>query len=131
MRAAGLLAGLLVAAGAATGQTSPYDGDWTIGNPAACAVGTDSVNFAFRIGDGLLRGVESACRMTNPVAVRDLGATLYDMECQGEGDSWTYRNFLMLDREGALVMINDGYVSILSRCTGYEGPVTPSRPLSK
>jgi hypothetical protein len=36
-----------------------------------------------------------------------------------------------MDREGALVMINDGYVSILSRCTGYEGSQTPSRPLSK
>lgn len=125
---------LLIAGTAATAQTGPYDGDWTIGDPAACAVGMDNTNFAFRIADGQIRGVESACRMTNPVEIRGLGATLFDMECAGEGESWSYRNFLMIDRQGDLIMINDGDVSILSRCTGYSGgsaPATPGQPLRK
>lgn len=119
MRAFLTAAVVTLAAGAAGAQgPEQFDGDWTIGNPAACAVGEDSPNFAFRIGGGEFRGLESRCRMTNPVTVRDLGAMLFDMECEGEGERWSYRNFMMIDREGALVMINDGFVSILSRCEG-------------
>lgn len=130
MRTVLTAAALIIGAGAVLAQAGPeqFDGDWTIGNPAACAVGEDSTNFAFRIGGGEFRGLESRCRMTNPVTVRDLGAMLFDMECEGEGDRWSYRNFMMLDREGALVMINDGFVSILSRCEGAAAGGTPAPP---
>jgi len=128
MRAGLLLPALGLAAAGAAAQPTPFDGDWTMGNPANCAIGMDHADFAFRIGGGQMQGIESVCRMTNPVPVRDLGATLYDMDCQGEGERWSYRNFLMLNREGALVMINDGDVTILARCTGYLGPTGPSSP---
>jgi hypothetical protein len=59
---------------------------------------------------------ESACQLTNPVAVRDMGdATLFDLVCSGEGETWSYRAFFMRGAEG-LIMVRDGYAYTYRRC---------------
>ena len=103
-------------AAAATEGAARFEGDWTIGDPSACVVGEDSPNFAFRIRGVVFEGLETRCAMTNPVNIRGMEAVLFDMECEGEGDRWTHRSFMMIDQSGALVIINDGFLSVISRC---------------
>ena len=113
-------------------QSIRYDGIWAIGDPSACVEGRDHVNFAYRIQNGEMTGLESSCFMTNPVEVRDMSATLYDMDCAGEGETWTFRMMLMIDRDGALVRVTDGQALISPRCTGFApgsiAPVPPAAP---
>jgi len=110
---------------AATAQDGMFEGDWAAGDPMACDVsGNDSINLALRIRGDVFRGLETECRMTNPVTVRDLGAMLYDMDCTGEGDRWSYRALLMIDRDGQLVLISDGSALIYPRCQAYAEPQT-------
>jgi hypothetical protein len=60
--------------------------------------------------------IESTCQLTNPVPVRDMGdATLFDVVCTGEGESWSYRTLLMRGAEG-LVVVRDGYAFTYPRC---------------
>ncbi|WP_323035657.1 hypothetical protein [Pararhodobacter sp.] len=114
---------LALLAGSANAQTalqaSDFHGDWTDGDPSACVVGRGDVeNFAFRIANGTLYSVESSCVMENPVAVRGMQAVLFDMNCHGEGDTWTDRALFMHDRlEGRLIFLSDGIARILTRCT--------------
>lgn len=109
---------------AATAQDGQFDGDWAVGDPMACDLsGHDSANFAVRIRGDQFRGLESECRMTNPVTLPGLGAVIHEMDCTGEGDSWTYRALMMLDREGQLVMVSDGMALIYPRCVGYTRPL--------
>lgn len=129
MHHAALMATLLAAlSGPAVAQSlsaRDFDGDWTMGDPAACALYTDSVNFAFRIENGTLQGLESSCEMQNPVAVRDMAALLFDMNCVGEGDTWTYRALLMragVDDVDQLVFLQNGGPQILTRCTRVNSP---------
>lgn len=120
-----------VSAGAQDGQ---FDGDWATGDPMACDLsGNDAVNFALRIRGDAFFGLETQCRMTNPVTVRDLGAVLYDMDCAGEGESWSYRALFMIDRDGQLVRILDGSAVIHPRCEVAAPPQGESAqaPLSK
>lgn len=100
----------------ATAQMTPTDGDWTRGDPARCEFGIDSPDLAIRIRDGVLHGLESACDLTNPVPVRDMDATLYDMTCQGEGESWSYRLFAAINNDGTLTLIQNGWTSVMQRC---------------
>ncbi|MDG3042930.1 hypothetical protein [Roseicyclus marinus] len=59
---------------------------------------------------------ESTCRLTNPVAVRDMGdATLFDMVCTGEGESWSFRALLMRGQDG-LVFVREGQGGTYARC---------------
>ena len=52
---------------------------------------------------------ESACRLTNPVPVRDmLAATLYDMACSGEGETWMSRILLMPGFDSDLILAARG-----------------------
>jgi hypothetical protein len=60
---------------------------------------------------------ESVCRMTNPVAVRDMpGAVLFDMQCAGEGEAWTERAFLQPAEGGGLILVWQGRARVLPRC---------------
>lgn len=59
---------------------------------------------------------ESTCQLTNPVAVRDMGdATLFDVSCTGEGESWSFRAFLQSGGEG-MIMVRDGFAYTYPRC---------------
>jgi len=99
-------------------QAHEFDGDWTFGDPSACVIGHgDVANFAFRISNATLEGVESSCVMENPVAVRGMSAVLFDMNCQGEGETWTNRALFMHDFEGRLIYLSDGIARTLTRCT--------------
>lgn len=107
----------------APAQDSAFDGDWAAGDPMLCDMsGGDSENFALRIRGNRFLGLETECRMTNPVTVPGIGGVLHDMECTGEGDSWSYRAFFMIDRDGQLVMISDGSALTYPRCEGYVRP---------
>ena len=74
----------------------PWDGRYRLSAEADCSAGAG----VLRIGEGMLYGVDSTCRMTDPVDVLNLDATLYVMECSGEGATWTERAMLMRAAEG-------------------------------
>jgi len=96
---------------------TPYDGTYRQNANADCAlVGVDGG--ALRIEDGIFYGVESECRMTRPVNVVNMNATLYTMECSGEGARWTERAMVMEAAEGdGIIMVWDGYAFRYERCT--------------
>lgn len=105
-----ILAPVLVAA-------TPYDGTYRQNANAECAlVGVDGGSL--KIEDGIFYGVEMECRMTRPVQVVDMNATLYTMACSGEDQVWTERAMLMNDGEidGGIIMMWDGYAFRYSRC---------------
>ena len=114
----------LLAAAPAVAQVEAFQGDWATGNPDACVLGADGANFALRIAGDTMFGIESACRLTNPVAVRDMGAVLFDAECSGEGETWRDRRLLMIDADGALVYVRDGFAQVLPRCRSMAGAAT-------
>jgi hypothetical protein len=77
------------------------------------SVGSDGGALAVR--DGVLYGVESACSLTNPTRVNGMNAALFDAECTGEGESYSYRVMLLRIPDG-LAVIEDGSVNELERC---------------
>lgn len=95
---------------------SPYDGIYRQNANAECAlVGADGGSLEIR--EGIFYGVEVECRMTRPVSVVNMDATLYTMQCSGEGQSWSERAMLMQDAEDdGIIMIWDGYAFRYSRC---------------
>ena len=113
-RAAGIILGLgLLAAPAVAG---PFDGVYRQTATSDCThIGMDGG--ALQIADGVLTGVESSCQMLRPVNVRDMGATLYDMECEGEGDTWIDRALMMEAADGGLIMVWRGYAFKYDRCS--------------
>ncbi len=106
------LAALLAGAAAAT----PYDGVYRQHANAECAlVGVDGG--ALRIAGGVFYGVDAQCRMTRPVDVLDMDATLYTMECTGEGQDWMARAMLMQAAGGdGIIMVWNGYAFRYNRC---------------
>ena len=98
----------------------PWDGIYRLSEDADCRkIGEEGG--ALRIEEGVLRGVGSTCRMTEPVDVLDLDATLYDMACEGEGQSWTERALLMKAAEGDAIFLGwRGYVFRYDRCPAPE-----------
>jgi len=112
MRLATVLAVLPVLATA-----NPFDGVYKQTANAECAlVGVDGG--ALEIKDNIFYGVESECRMTRPVNVIDMDATLYTMQCSGEGTVWTERAMLMkpADDPDGLIMVWDGYAFVYTAC---------------
>ena len=99
----------------------PWDGTSRLSEDADCdKVGQEGG--ALRIEEGVLHGIDSTCRMTDPVDVLDLDATLYVMECEGEGQTWTERAMLMKAAGGdAIFLAWRGYVFRYDRCPGPEG----------
>ena len=67
------------------------------------------------IRDSIYTGVENQCRLTNPVQVTGMDAVLYDAECAGEGETYSYRLMLMRLPDG-IAVIQDGSVSELLTC---------------
>ena len=99
---------------------SPFDGTYKQSSNAECAlVGVDGGSL--RIADGIFYGVEVECRMTNPVEVEQMNATVFDMACIGEGSTWEERAILMSDAEtSGVYMIWDGYAFRYERCEAPE-----------
>ncbi|PXW68579.1 hypothetical protein C7964_10386 [Loktanella sp. PT4BL] len=99
---------------------SPYDGVYKQTANAECAlVGVDGGSL--KIEENIFYGVEVECHMINPVEVEDMNATIYEMQCSGEGEAWTERAMLMPDAQGTgLYMIWSGYAFRYDRC---EAPV--------
>lgn len=112
------LACLTVIATASSAAAGPFDGLYRPAEPWAegwdCrSVGSDGG--ALSVKGDLFHGVESLCRLTNPVEINGMSAMLYDAECNGEGESYAKRMMLMLVPEG-LAVIEDGFVNTLARC---------------
>ena len=108
------LAILLVPALAAA---TPYDGTYRQSANSDCLlVGVDGG--ALKIDDGIFYGVEMECRMTRPVTVVSMDATLYTLRCSGNDQIWTERTMVMNDAEveGGIIMIWDGYAFRYTRC---------------
>ncbi|TNC49827.1 hypothetical protein FHG66_09945 [Rubellimicrobium rubrum] len=95
----------------------PWDGRYRLSAEANCS---DEAG-VLRIAEGVLHGVESTCRMTDPVDVLDLDATLYVMECSGEGETWTERAMLMDAAEGdGIYLMWRGYAFRYDRCPASD-----------
>jgi len=110
------LAVALMLAPAIAGAT-PYDGTYRQNANAECAlVGVDGGSL--KIEDGIFYGVEMECRMSRPVNVVSMDATLYTMSCSGDDQIWTERAMVMNDAEveGGIIMLWDGYAFRYSRC---------------
>lgn len=100
---------------------TPYDGVYRQAANAECAlIGVDGAAIAIR--DGIFYGVDAECRMVGPVNVVDMDATLYTMECTGEGAVWSERAMIMhtAERDGVFLIWN-GYAFRYDRCPENEG----------
>lgn len=111
---------LALCLGPVVGTAGPYDGVYKQTANAECAlIGADGG--ALKIESNIFYGVEVECRMTNPVDLVDMNATLYEMQCSGEGETWTERAMLMPDAEATgIYMIWDGYAFRYDRCEAGE-----------
>ncbi len=109
--------GLFLPAAATAG---PYDGVYKQTANAECSlVGADGGSL--KIEEGIFYGVEVQCRMTAPVDINDMDATIYTMECSGEGQTWTERAIMMSDKASdGLYMIWNGYAFRYDRCEEGE-----------
>ena len=71
---------------------------------------------ALQIKDGQFFGVENTCDLTNPTPVRDMNATLFDMICSAEGESYSERILIAHTENGVVTLSSDGYANQLTRC---------------
>ncbi len=112
-RACAALCALFLPAVAVAGQ---FDGVYRQAASTECGlVGVDGG--ALLIRDNTLFGVSMQCKMTRPVDVVDMDATLYSMQCSGSGQSWVERAMFMHPADGdGLLMIWNGYVFRYERC---------------
>lgn len=111
MRLAAVLAVVPMAVAA-----GPFDGVFRQAANADCAnIGVDGG--ALRIEDGIFYGVDVECRMTQPVDVLQMDATLYTMQCTGDDSLWSERAMLMESAEtDGIIMVWNGYVFAYERC---------------
>lgn len=108
-------AALILGPSALAAQDLSFDGLWRSNPNAACSAENGS-GTALRIEDEVLYGVENECRMTSPVNVRDMEAVLYDMECEGEGGSFTERAMFLRAADGGLYLVWNGYAFKYESC---------------
>lgn len=115
IRAAIILASLPMLAAAET-----FDGTYKqVANADCASIGVDGG--ALQIADGIFYGVEVQCRMTRPIDVMQMDATLFTMQCSGEDQIWTERALLMQAAEGdGIIMVWDGYAFAYDRCDPAE-----------
>ncbi len=98
----------------------PFDGVYKQTANSECSlVGADGGSL--KIEESIFYGVEVECRMARPVDINDMNATIYHMECSGEGEAWTERAMIMHDAEKTgIYMIWDGYAFRYDRCEEGE-----------
>lgn len=115
-----LLLALAASALPLTAIADTFDGVYKQTANAECSlVGADGGSL--KIENNIFYGVEVECRMTGAIDVVDMEATLYDMQCIGEGSTWSERAMLMADAEGdGIYMIWDGYAFRYDRCEAGE-----------
>lgn len=102
------LVGAPVAAGSFDGVFKP--------SPTADCTRIGEDGGALKIEKNVFHGVESQCRMTNPVNVRDMDAVLFDMKCTGEGTDWAQRALFMRAADDGLIMVWNGFAFKYARC---------------
>ena len=114
---AGVVAGISSIMVATTALATPFEGiyqpagsNWTC-NPAD--VGMDGG--ALAVKGNAFHGVENVCELSNPTAVRGMDAVLYDAECSGEGESYSYR-VMILRNDAGIYVIQNGYASDWQSC---------------
>lgn len=98
-----------------------FNGIYSQGDGAVCAPVAESQDVV-RIEDGVFHGVQTECRMENPVDVRDMNAVLYDMQCEGDQTAWSARALFMTAADGGLIMVWDGYAFKYDPCPPDEAP---------
>lgn len=100
----------------ALAMAGPYDGVYRqVANADCGLIGVDGG--AIEIREGIFYGVETECRMTRPVDVVNMDATLYTMNCTGEGSNWTERAMVMEAAEDdGILMLWNGYAFKYSAC---------------
>jgi hypothetical protein len=120
MRHFSLLIGVVAVLGSGSASAGPYDGVYKQTTNAECAlVGVEGGSL--KIAESIFYGVEVECRMTRPVDIADMDATIYQMECSGEGQTWSERAMMMNDAEDTgIYMIWDGYAFRYDRCDDGE-----------
>ncbi len=101
------LAAAMTAGLPAFAQTSPFDGAWGLSDVPYCISGEYSTCPALRIENGVFMGEESRCDMAGAGPVPGMSAALYDIRCQGEGETWAFRAILLRDSAGHLNVLTD------------------------
>lgn len=97
--------------------TSPLHAQAFDGNyqSAICTTGVSDSRMSIRGSE--IAFWESSCALTNPVDVRDMnGAVLFDLQCSGEGMTWTDRVMLMPIAEGGVMVVRAGSAIAYQRC---------------
>ena len=112
MRKPLILMTALLATSPAFAQVSPYDGEWGLGDIPECIDGDYSTCTVLRIENGQFMGEESVCQMVGVGPVPGMNGTLYDLSCQGEGDTWAFRALLHLDMTNRLTVLSEHGPSI-------------------
>ncbi len=88
------------------GPASAVDGVYRPTNRETCPVLGD--DWRFEIERPFLYWHETTCEMTKPVNVNDMNATLYTLQCRGEGETWTKRALVMEHPTWMVYLDNDG-----------------------
>lgn len=90
-------------------QAGQFDGKYRLDMNWDCkTVGMDGG--AIQIRGGKLHGVESTCLMKKPAKVRGMDAVLYDLQCSGEGETWSNR-LMLIKQKGGILYIQDGFAT--------------------
>ena len=63
----------------------------------------------------MLRGIETYCKLSNPVNVNGMSAVLYEGACAGEGYEWNERIMLMAAEFG-VYYISENSVAEWQNC---------------
>jgi hypothetical protein len=71
---------------------------------------------ALAVQGGHLYGVESKCKISMPVSVRGMDATLFDLQCSAEGEDYSERVLMGHSEDGIVIVRNLGNVAFLTRC---------------
>ena len=95
---------------------NPFDGVYRqVANADCGLVGVDGGSL--KIANNIFYGVDLECRMTHPVNVVDMDATLFTMQCSGEDDIWTERAMIMDAKDAnGIIMVWNGYAFKYERC---------------
>lgn len=105
------LATLLAATSA---LATPFDGNWASSEDECKAAYAEG---RLTISGNRIQFVETACTLTQPTGVRDMPeARLFDMQCSGEGMTWSDRTFIGKNGENGLLIYNRGFASTYIRC---------------
>lgn len=113
-----------------TAVSAEFDGIYRQAADSDCAlVGVDGG--ALKIEDDVFYGVDSTCKMNDPVPVNDMDAVLYNMRCTSEEGDWAARAMMVHGADGGLIMVWDGYAFKYDSCPDPDAPnpVTESLPV--